>query len=252
MALSHVEPVVARNYPEAQILECLSSIGKQSAADELNCGGCGYDNCREFAKALADGKAERVMCVTYMRKLAQKKANVLMAKTPSGVVIVDAELRIIDCNANFARMLGPELEAAFKARPGLEGTSLRTAATFHNLFRSVLDSGEDIRNRGVRCRQSVLHATIFSIEEHHIACGIFEDITRPAGRKERVVHQAQEVIRKNLATVQQIAYLLGENAAESEVTLNAIIESFSEADEAGAEADGAEDPPAAEADYDER
>jgi uncharacterized Fe-S cluster-containing protein len=230
MALSHVELVVARNYPEAQILECLSSIGKQSLADELNCGGCGYDNCREFAKALAEGKAEKAMCVTYMRKLAQKKANALMAKTPDCVVIVDAELNIIDCNANFAHMLGPELETAYKAKGSLEGTSLRSVATFHNLFQSVLDSGEDIRNRDIRCRQSVLHATIFSIDEHHVACGIFQDITRPAGKKERVIHQAQDVIRKNLATVQQIAYLLGENAAESEVTLNAIIESFSEAD----------------------
>ena len=230
MAFSHVEPIIARAYPEAQILECLNSIGKQTSEDELNCGGCGYDNCREFAKALADGRAEKAMCVTYMRKLAQKKANALMAKTPNGVVIADAELKIIDCNVNFARMLGPEMEAAYRLRPGLEGTSLRTVATFHNLFQAVLDSGEDIRNRDIRCRQSVLHAAIFSIEEHHVVCGIFQDITRPSGKKERVIHQAQEVIRKNLATVQQIAYLLGENAAESEVTLNAIIESFSEAD----------------------
>ena len=38
---------------------------------------------------------------------------------------------------------------------------------------------------------------------------------------------AQEVIQRSLATTQQIACLLGENAAESEITLNSIIESFS-------------------------
>jgi len=37
----------------------------------------------------------------------------------------------------------------------------------------------------------------------------------------------QEVLRKNMSTVQQIAFLLGENAAETEVTLNDMIESFS-------------------------
>jgi len=40
----------------------LQTIGKYGPEDELNCGGCGYDNCREFGKALIDGKAERVMC----------------------------------------------------------------------------------------------------------------------------------------------------------------------------------------------
>jgi hypothetical protein len=39
-----------------------------------------------------------------------------------------------------------------------------------------------------------------------------------------MIQKAQEVIKKNLETVQQIAYLLGENAAESEVILNSIIQ----------------------------
>ncbi len=226
---------LTRQYTEAQILECLRSIGKQKPEDELNCGGCGYDNCREFAKALVDGKAEKVMCVTYMRKLAQKKANALMARTPNGVVLTDADGRIIDCNANFVRMLGPETEKAFADKPGLEGIELRVLAPFHNLFQTVLDKGDDILNRDIRFKQSVLHASIFSIEKHHVVCGIFQDITRPSVEKKRVIHQAQEVIRKNLATVQKIAFLLGENAAESEVTLNAIIESFAHMDQTDTE-----------------
>jgi iron only hydrogenase large subunit-like protein len=237
LRLGVVEPVVAKTYSEAQILECLRSIGKQTKEDELNCGGCGYDNCREFAKALAEGKAEKVMCVTYMRKLAQKKANALMARTPNSLVIADADLKIVECNANFARLMGVELEAAFQARPGLEGTSLRTVAPFHHLFQSVLDRGEDILNHTIRYRQSIFRASIFSIEPHHVVCGILQDITRPAAKKERVVQQVQEVLRKNMATVQQIAFLLGENSAETEVTLNAMIESFSHP-EAGDADDG--------------
>jgi hypothetical protein len=38
------------------------------------------------------------------------------------------------------------------------------------------------------------------------------------------------VIQKNLKTVQQIAYLLGENAADSEIILNSIVRSFSPED----------------------
>ena len=54
-----------------------------------------------------------------------------------------------------------------------------------------------------------------------------EDITEPAVRKAEVIRKAQEVIQHSLATTQKIACLLGENAAESEITLNSIIESFS-------------------------
>ena len=41
---------------------------------------------------------------------------------------------------------------------------------------------------------------------------------------------ARQVIQKNLKTVQQIAYLLGENAADSEIILNSIVRSFSPED----------------------
>jgi hypothetical protein len=40
------------------------------------------------------------------------------------------------------------------------------------------------------------------------------------------VERAREIIKKNVSVVQQIAFLLGENAAESEAILNSIIESY--------------------------
>ena len=45
-----------------------------------------------------------------------------------------------------------------------------------------------------------------------VALGLFED--------------AEEVIRKSMTSVQQIAALLGDNAAETEIMLNSIIEEF--------------------------
>jgi hypothetical protein len=69
-----------------------------------------------------------------------------------------------------------------------------------------------------------------------VLCGIFQDITEPIFQKEQIIARARDVIQKNLKTVQQIAYLLGENAADSEITLNSIVRSFSpeELDEGGA------------------
>jgi PAS domain-containing protein len=166
------------------------------------------------------------MCVAYMRKLAQKKTNALMEKVPSAIVLVDEELKIIECNPNFAKVLGPDVEKAFLAKPGLEGIFLREIAPFYSLFKTVLEKDEDILNRDLRYKKSVLHVDIFAIEKKRVVCGIFQDITKPTIHKEAMIQKAQDVIKKNLSTVQQIAYLLGENAAESEVILNSIIQSI--------------------------
>ena len=67
---------------------------------------------------------------------------------------------------------------------------------------------------------------VFPIESGRMAGGILQDITEPAVVREQIIQKTQDVIRKNVTTVQQIAYLLGENAAETELILGSIIESF--------------------------
>lgn len=231
-----VAPSPAVKYPEAQLREALRQVGKLSREDELDCGGCGYNSCREFAAALIHQKAERSMCVTYMRKLALKKANALIQKMPSAVVIVNDAMRILEHNAAFARMFAAGSPVPVGAPPAadpattmIEGLMLSEIVPFANLFHSVLKSGEDILDRDLRYQQTILHVTIFSIEKHCVVGGILQDITEPAVRKAEVIRKAQEVIQRSLQTTQKIACLLGESAAESEITLNSIIESFSPA-----------------------
>jgi iron only hydrogenase large subunit-like protein len=235
-----VVPAPAIKYPEAQLREALKQVGKFSRDDELDCGGCGYNSCREFAVALINQKAERAMCVTYMRKLALKKANALIQKMPSAVVIVNDAMRILEFNTAFvnlfgsaahrsAEMLSPGASAPADGPPPIEGLMLSELVPFANLFHSVLKTGEDILDRDLRYQKIILHATIFTIEKHCVVGGILQDITEPAVRKAEVIRKAQEVIQRSLATTQKIACLLGESAAESEITLNSIIESFSPA-----------------------
>ena len=224
-----VVPPTTVRYPEAQIREALRQVGKLSREDELNCGGCGYDSCRNFAEALIHQKAERSMCVTYMRQLALKKANALIQKMPSAVVIVNDAMRIIEFNAAFVRLFGRAEPGQGQAPLQLDNVMLSEVVPFANLFHSVLKSGEEILDRDLRYQQTILHATLFTIEKHCVVGGILQDITEPAVRKAEVIRKAQEVIQRSLETTQKIACLLGENAAESEITLNSIIESFSPA-----------------------
>lgn len=215
--------IIQSEYTELQLTEALRTLGKYSAEDELNCAGCGYDTCRDFARALIAGNAERMMCATYTRKLAQKKAFALLQNMPSAVVIVDESLKIIECNENFAHLFASEIENI----KDLEGSALDAVIPFSSLFRRVLDSGDDIVSHDIRYQRSILNTSIFTIDPHSVLCGIFQDITKPIFQKEQIIGRARKVIQKNLKTVQQIAYLLGENAADSEIILNSIVRSFS-------------------------
>jgi len=221
------EAVEKPAFSEKQIRQALTQVGKYAVEDEMNCGGCGYHSCREFAEALLQQKAEPTMCVSYMRKLAQKKANALMQSMPSGVVIVQNDLTVVECNRRLAEMLGPEILQVYDAMPGLEGAALNRILPFMSrMFRRVLDTGSAVLDRDVSQAGRVYHVSIFTVERGRLVGGVIQDITEPAVQREQVIHRAQDVIRRQMETVQKIAYLLGENAAESQVSLNSIIESF--------------------------
>ncbi len=221
------DPVTLPEVGDTEIREALRKVGKRSREDELNCGGCGYDSCRVFARALVAGRAEPAMCVAYMRRLAQKKNSALLKTMPSAAVTVDVNLRIVESNRNFARLCGPDAEEAYGAFPGLEGAQLDRFLPLEDLFRAVLHSGADILDKTVRLKGTIINVSVFSIEDHHLVGAILQDVTAPAMRKQEIVEKSKEVIDKNLKTVQQIAYLLGENASETELILNSIVRSFS-------------------------
>jgi iron only hydrogenase large subunit-like protein len=216
---------------ESELRFALASVGKYSREDELNCSGCGYDSCRDFAQAMLRGRAEKTMCVSHMRKLAQKKTNALIRSMPSGVVIVDRALSIVECNRQFAEIAGSDALVAWEAKPGLEGAGLaKVAPALEELFEAVNENGMEI-DRDLRMGKKIVHVSAFAVEQGAFAGAVVQDVTLPSVRKQRIVSQAGKVIDKNLAVVQKIAYLLGENAAETESILNSIIGSFQSGDE---------------------
>lgn len=221
-----ISPVVKTFHSEATIRSALQSVGKTSSRDELNCGSCGYDSCRDFAEALLDSKAQANMCASYMRKLASKKANALIKAMPAGVVIVDSDMRIIECNKRFASIFGPDFELVFEASPGMEGAQLSKIVPFHKVFRKVLVTGEDWIDHDISLKDHQLNVSVFSIEKGRVVGAVIQDISVPHVRRDQVVRRVEEVIRLNLETVQKIAYLLGESASETEIRLNSVLEAF--------------------------
>ncbi|UKI31154.1 MAG: 4Fe-4S binding protein [Lentisphaeria bacterium] len=126
----HAEPEIAPEVTEEQLRNALASVGKFTPADELNCGGCGYFSCRDFARALVANKAEVEMCVSHLRQLAQKKSNALIRYIPAGVVIVDRHLRIVECNRRFAELFDEDTVLAYDSCGGLTGAGTERLRRF--------------------------------------------------------------------------------------------------------------------------
>lgn len=59
-------PVVLPQPSEEEIAEALRRVNKTRPEDELNCGACGYNTCREKAIAVCQGLAESEMCLPYL------------------------------------------------------------------------------------------------------------------------------------------------------------------------------------------
>ena len=212
--------------PAGRIEETLKVLGKKTEEDLKNCGGCGYTTCRDFAVAFLQGKAEKEMCVTEMRRIAQNKISALLHTIPMGVVIVDSEMRIVDCNRHFLALFA---DIPFDADQGtlkrVEGSRIAAFIQEYEPFNKLLTRNESLEGI-IQKDGKVMRANFFQIQEGRFVGAVFQDITAPAVKREMVVKKAEEVIRKNLESVQQIAGLLGENAAETEIILNSLINAF--------------------------
>ena len=233
----HTPGSIAASFPAAEaappepgdLIAALRSIGKTTPEDELNCDGCGYDTCRNFARAMIAGRAEPSMCVSYLRKQAQKKANAILRSISSGVVIVDRELSIIECNRNFAKLFGEENVEMFDACPGLAGADLRRIVpSFIGLFESALQSGRDVRRDSLKVGKRLFNLNLFTIEPGQVIGAVIFDVTNTELRREQIAARARKVIDRNIATVQEIACRLGEQMADTELLLRSIADDYAD------------------------
>lgn len=206
---------------EVALAEALARVGKTSKSDELNCGACGYETCREFAKALLAGKAEEAQCHTFLKKNFQRTSNALIKYIPAGVVIVDGKGSVIECNRTFAEMAGET--GVYEALGNLEGIDVRVLMdAFADLFAGALEHGSEIVKYRQPWKDRLVNVSVFPIAKGEFAGAVVQDVTQNEGRREEIAAKAREVIAKNVYTVQQVARLFGEHIAETEIMLNEI------------------------------
>lgn len=225
-------PVEQTTYSMEDIRQALSKIGKFFPEDELNCAGCGYQTCKEMAKALLNGNAEPSMCVSYMRKLAAKKANAMLKNIPSAMIVLDKDLNIMEANEAFIKMFVTVGQDLYLANPQkLVGLPIRFFFDAQKSFSSVLTGGKEIHKENYKYKNKFYDLHIFPIEPQVCIGAAITNITTIIHSREIVAQKAKEVIDKNISTVQQIACLLGEHMVQTETILNTIANEYNSDEE---------------------
>jgi uncharacterized Fe-S cluster-containing protein len=208
-----------REFDEEQIREVMNQTGKYTKEDELNCGACGYLSCRDKAKAVLSGMAEIKMCIPYMRRFAERKADEIIDKTPNGIIVLDRSLQIISVNESFMRM--------FMCTGSSVGKHLSTIMD-PDLFEKVVSGASELIEERMNFAKYSLstEAKIFKMSENSIA-GIFVDITKVETDKKQLdtlrgetLKKAEELLEHQVKTAQFLAKILGEGTAKSEALLD--------------------------------
>ena len=216
-----------REFKHEEIMKTMERIGKHNEEDELNCGGCGFQTCRELACAILAGEAEPSMCVSYMRKIALRKAAAMLRCMPSAMVMIDNKNKILESNDAFMKMFTGEMYDVFSERPeGVNGADIDRIIPFSDLLTTALKTGKDIHKEHYVVRNKLYDINIFIIEEKEIVGAIITDVTQSELNREKIAERAKEVISKNIAKVQEIAILLGEHMVETELLLSTIADDY--------------------------
>ena len=84
---------------ESEITAIIRQMGKFKPSQELNCGSCGYNTCREKAIAIYQGKAEISMCLPYLKDKAESFSDTIVKNTPNGLIVLNEQLEVQQINA---------------------------------------------------------------------------------------------------------------------------------------------------------
>ena len=215
---------------EEQIKEVLKKMGKTRPEDELNCGSCGYDTCREKAKAVFQGKAEISMCLPYLKDRAESFSDNIVNNTPNGIIVLNEEMEVQQINRAARNLMNIRSASDVLGQPVvriLDPTD----------FMKVKQTGRNITNKKVYLAEyhKYVEQTVIYDSEYNVIIGMMKDITdEETDRKKKedinakTVEIADKVVEKQMRIVQYIASLLGETAAETKIALTRLKETIAD------------------------
>ncbi|MCI6014198.1 MAG: 4Fe-4S binding protein [Coprobacillus sp.] len=215
---------------EYDIAQILKQMGKTKKSDELNCGSCGYNTCREKAIAIYQGKAQISMCLPYLKEKAESFSDSIVSNTPNALIVLNDKFEVQQINAAAKKLLHIKSDSDV-----LGDQVVRILDPVP--FIKVLDTKVNLRNKKVYLAEyeKYVEQTIIYDANCHLLICIMRDvteITKEKSKKEEISKQtieiADKVVDKQMRIVQEIASLLGETAAETKIALTKLKESITD------------------------
>ena len=213
---------------ETEINAALRQMGKMSKRDELNCGSCGYNTCREKAIAICQGKAESSMCLPYLQKKAEGFSDRIVNNTPNGIIVLNDTFEVQQINE--AAMDIMHIRSASDVL-GEHVVRIMDPKVFYEVQKTRFN----VHNRRVYLAEykRYVELTVVYDTDNHLYIGIMRDITDEEKEREKkeniskqTIETADKVVDKQMRIVQEIASLLGETAAETKIALTKLKESI--------------------------
>ena len=213
---------------ESEIMSVLRQMGKFKPSDELNCGSCGYNSCREKAIAIIQGKAESSMCLPFLKDKAESFSDTIVKNTPNGLIVLNEDLEVQQVNKAARKIMNIRSESDVLGEPVVR--ILDPA-----VFVQVKNTGRTVRDQRVYLAEykRYIEQTVMYDQDSRLLVGIMRDITDEEAEREKkarinrqTVEVANTVVEKQMRIVQEIASLLGETAAETKIALTKLKESI--------------------------
>ena len=215
---------------EIEIMNVLRQMGKFKPSDELNCGSCGYNSCREKAIAIIQGKAESSMCLPFLKDKAESFSDTIVKNTPNGLIALNENLEVQQINAAARKIMNIRSESDVLGEPVVRILDPTVFMQVKSTGRSVRDQRTYLAEYKKYVRQTVVYDP-----DSRMLVGIMRDITdeeidrdKKAKINKQTLEVADTVVEKQMRIVQEIASLLGETAAETKIALAKLKESITD------------------------
>ena len=222
--IEHKLPLPSEN----EIMTVLRQMGKFKPSDELNCGTCGYNSCRDKAIAVIQGKAEISMCLPFLKDKAESFSDTIVKNTPNGLLVLNENLEVQQINNAARKIMNIRAASDVLGEPVIRILD-------PTVFAQVKSSGRSVRNRRTYLAEykKYIEQTVVYDSDSRMLIAIMRDVTDEVEaheKKENISRQtievADKVVEKQMRIVQEIASLLGETAAETKIALTKLKESI--------------------------
>ena len=215
---------------DREIEEMLIKMGKHSPETHLNCGCCGYNSCRDKAIAVIQGKAELSMCLPAMMEKSESFSDTVIHNSPNGILVLNEEMEVQKINPVACRIM--RIRDA-KTVLGEDVGRLMDP----NAFLKVRNKAKMISTERTYLSEYGYYVdrTILYNDECHLYICIMRDVSEEMSQQEKkmemrmhAVEIADDVAKKQLKIVQEIASLLGETAADTLIAIERLKETISD------------------------